>query len=43
MLLTAMANSSEESFELELLPALHLYEELDDARCDKWMQKFEIK
>jgi hypothetical protein len=43
MLLTAIANDSEESFELELLPALHLYEELDDARCDKWMQKFEIK
>ncbi|MFT5788807.1 MAG: 2,4-dienoyl-CoA reductase-like NADH-dependent reductase (Old Yellow Enzyme family) [Shewanella sp.] len=42
MFLTAMANYSEESFELELLSALHLYEELDDTRCDKWLQRFKI-
>jgi 2,4-dienoyl-CoA reductase-like NADH-dependent reductase (Old Yellow Enzyme family) len=40
MLLIAIANYDEENFDLELVSALHIYEKIDDSRCDKWMQRF---
>ncbi len=40
MLLTAVGSDCESSFKLDLLPAIHLYEERDQIRSAKWRKAF---
>lgn len=40
MLLTAVSNDCERSYNLDLLSAIRNYEERDEIRCAKWRKKF---
>jgi len=42
MFLTAIGNDSDGDFNIEISSAIAHYESRDEARCAKWLQKFEI-
>ena len=42
MLLTAIGNDNEREFNLELLPAIQVYENRDKARVMKWQAKYQL-
>lgn len=40
MRLTALAEDSEDAFDLDLESAMSIYDARDEARCDDWRQDF---